>query len=727
MKIDAFLTCLGYYGISTGASASLEGAYIMTSGITGIFYNQLYSTGAHFINNRISSATIPLVNVYNTQVANNIWSGMNGVKVGYGHSGNFSLIMDVEYSGCTRNTSQQGMVLVSTTSSPSGLNSGFLIGITESHRLYFETSGYTQTVEKELGVRDFVVVSMSDQKNVTFGTYNLDDNTFYKKNVSFPTGRFSGLDLYIGNFLVTDTFNSYTGFSGKVNQIVLFKDAINDTDTAICTNCCLATGYTPYTSSFAFSGNSLTGMLFSGVFISPITGYGNVTGKIVTHNGTQLDIIVPSGITGLVQTGQVAIPLFSGVVIQGVRDEFAFLYDQAILDSFSSFSVYFNLMLSSGDTVEVYTYSQPNTNIGKLLNGIDWPTDTGIIQLIGNGLNETYGVDYLIVRNQISGYSTDDILSYDVITAPSIVTAYSGYWTGTNGSRILMSGGSYFPNRPQYFEDLTNFPNIVKITGVSGICVNNPFYPNFGYDLHMNGQKLISGVQYNVVTSGANGFVVSLSGDKLPQVIFYPIYDPTGGGPIGMDSVDDSELAFIPEFSGFKQTKIDVTGNGFTFGLFTGFGEQIWINGIRQLQNLDYRRILPCSTITGTYNPPVLDFILYDSEASNDSLWNIVLPPTLTIATGGVGSIIITPTLNNVNGYPTNGNCIEVWTSQSISSQLLSPFHYEGVYPYGAITINYSGWVDATNHGTGVAITRYHSSNTLGKWTQTSPMTFYHP
>lgn len=727
MKIDAFLTCLGYYGISTGASLSLEGVYNLSSGTTGVFYNLLYPTGSHFLNGRIYAPVIPLINVYgNNIINNNILSGVDGLKVGYTHTGNFSLLMDIEYSGCNRTTNQRAMVLASTADSPSGLNSGFMLGITESNRIYFNTSGYSRTLDKELSTRNYVYLSLAEQQYVTIGIYDLNDDTVYKQDIALLNNTLNTNNVYIGNFLLSNSSDPYTGFSGKINQVILFNDSLADTDISICANCALTTGFNTGTSIFSFLAEQLTGMYFSGVTDFAITGYTNVTGSIVAHDGSSIQIIYPSGMTGYFQTGSVAIPMFSGVTIQGARNTFAFLYDTNALNAFSTFSLYFDLMLSSGDTIELYSYPQSNTSIGQKIVGIDWPTGTGIFQLISNGLNETLGVDYNVVRNQISGETLEDILSYDSIIASSIVTSYSGYWNDI--SRLAMSGGGFFPSAPQYFENTTNFTGIVKITGLSGVCINNPFYPSFGYDLHMNGQKLISGMYYDVVKSGTSGFVVLLSGTKLPPLDIFGQFDPTGGGPIGIISVDDNELAFIPEFSGFRQIRVDVAQDGWVYGPFTGFSEQVWVNGVRQLRDLDYVKTLPCSLITGLFNPPNLDFVMYDSNVGDNATWNLVVPPTLSLsgAQPGLANLTATPTLINLNGYPSNVPCLEVWNSQLTNGgTTFSSFIYNGIYSYAQISLPYTGFIDTNGSGTGIILVRYRYNNTIGEFSTSSPVSVF--
>lgn len=712
MKIDAFLTCLGYYGMITGGGTTLEGAYSLSSGTTGIVYNQVYSTGAHFIGGQIYSPTLPLINVYgNKIISSGIFSGNQGLHIGYSHIGNFSVVMDVEYSGCNRPNNQRSMVLLSTASDVSGLSSGFVVGITESNRLYFSTSGYSKTLERELSTREFVYVSLTEKKYVSIGTYNFNDNYLYKQNITLTSGTLNSKDIYIGNFLRTSLADQYTGFSGKINQMVLFNDSLTNADVGTCSNCMLTTGFITGTNNVNFSGYQVTGVNFSGIFDYQITGYINITGDVTSYDGSVVKVVFPSGQSGLVQTGISAMPAFSGIVIQAARDYTIFQYDTPALNALSTYSLYFNLMLSSGDTIEFYSYPQPNTNIGKRMTGLVWPYETGQIQLVANGLNETYGVDYFILRNALSGYYLDDVLSYDVIVAPSIVTAYSGYWNDT--SRILMSGGAFYPSTPQYFEN-ANFTGMVKITGLSGICTSNPFYPQFGYDLHMNGQKLISGMHYDVATSGASGFVVSLSGKNLPQLIVYGMYDITGGGPTGVSSVDDNELAFIPQFSGFARTRIDVSGDGFSYGNFTGFGEQVWVNGIRQLEDLDYVKVNPCSLITGVFNPPVLDFIMYDSDATN-SMWNMQLPPTIT---GISGASFRTYFMVDWHGLsPTSGNDFEVYSSQLVNSLNFGPFVYNGFMSNWDFTPNFTGGYYSTGFITsGILLARYHVNNMASEW-----------
>lgn len=723
MKADAFLNCLAYYGINTGINVYLQGMYAANSGTTGVIFNQIYSSGAAYTNGQIDSSTIPLINVYGSKpVSNGIFSGNQGLKIGYQNTGNFSLVMDIEYSGCNRQNNQSSMILLSTASGPSGLDSGFSVGITESHRLYFGTSGYYRTLSKELSTRNYVYVSLAEKKYVTMGIYDFNDDKVYRETITMPSGRLDTKDIYIGNFLKSSPSEPYTGFSGIINQVIFFNDSLTDATIGTCSNCALTTGFITGSTSYLYSGWCLTGVVFSGQFDYVVTGYGSITGNITNSDGSLTKVLFLSGITGYLQTGIIANPLFYATGIQYSKSYTSFLFDTQALNSISRFSLYFNMDLASGDSIEIYSYPTPNPKIGREINSFSWPEDTGVIQLYGNGLSETIGVDYNVIRNNISGFYAEDILTYDTLRNATVVTAYSGYWNDI--SKIQLSGGVLFPSSPQYFEH-ANFTGIVKITGLSGVCVYNPFFPQFGYDIHMNGQKLISGVSYSLVSSGTSGFVVSLSGKTLPILTIGGTFDITGGGPIGVDYIDDNELTFIPQFSGFYSTRIDVTQNGGnSYTGLTGFSEQIWINGIRQKNKLDYIKVNPCSLITGVFNPPVIDFAMYDSDATA-SMWNMQMPPTITGVSGnGVDSYF----LMNWNGFsPIAGNVYEVYSSLLTSSTTYGNFNYNGMKSSWKYSQMYSGYINGSNIGSGILLARFHAKNMASDWFQSTGFSVYQP
>jgi hypothetical protein len=623
MNTGAFLTCLGYYEAATGASASLEGVYSPSSGTTGILYNQLYPTGYHYSNGLLYAPALPFINIWNTQVTNNTFSGNNGFRAGYQHSGNFGILLDIEYSGCENirgaANNGRGLILLSTVENHSGFASGFMIGIDAANHLYFKTLNKQSTLDYPLTTRDFVFVSLTENQYVDFGIYRPIDQQFYVKNVNVGSPTLSTTDIYLGNFRNNNVaLSQCTGFKGKINNIFLFNDDLDDPSVKTCAECSFATGYQNYAITQNFSGNQITGVYFSGVQVLATTGYVNKTGQVKRSDGVLIDIVYPSGLTGYQTTGTVATPLSQTVALNVVNSGYRFLYDTGQRNGFSLFSITLGEYLVSGDVVEIYSYPLFDSRIGNHIEGTAWPDDTGEIQLICNGINETKDVDYYVVRNEVSGFFDEDNLSYDIYPSGSIVTTYSGYW---QNSRILMSGGAWYPTAPQYVESTTAFSGQVKITGLNKICTGNPYYPSFGYDLWMNGQKLVSGWQYSITASGAQGFVVSLSGKDLPLLMIDAMYDPTGGLPTGIEDTWASELTFSPQYSGFYRALYSINTTQNTISYITGFSEQVWVNGVRQLVDHDYIRSWPCDQVTGIVDFPSYSYVAYDSQTDIIGKW----------------------------------------------------------------------------------------------------------
>lgn len=710
MNLNAFLTCLGYYGVSTGASDSIEGVYSFSSGTTGIIYNSFYSTGAHFQNGQIYGATLPLISATTKILSNNFFSGVNCYHVGYQHTGNFGLILDIESSGCVKRVQSNGKdgILLSTMVNHSGFGSGFIIGINDANRIFFRTQNLQYILEKELSLHDFVYVGLAQNRYVNFGIFNVSEDKFYSKNVVMPTASLSTPDIYIGSFLKNTLINDYNGYYGKINQAVLFNDTITASDINICVDCSFATGYSKTTGVISFSGIQITGTLFSGIQQNAITGQTTFTGSVLRSDNTLINVILPSGITGLVTTGEVALPLFNNVALSGFRDVYNFIYDTGARQSFTLSAINFDLTLLSGDVVEIYTYPNFNANIGLSFDNVTWPTGNGVVQLFGNGLAETSGVDFVVARNTLSGFTSDDALIYDLIPAPTYVFDYSGYW---QQSRIPLSGGGFFPTAPQFYET-TGITGQVFITGLSGICTGNPYYPLFGYDIYMNGQKLVSGLQYGITSSGTSGFVVALSGSNLPSFTATVQTESISGLVTGILAVDDSELTFMPQFTGINRLLLNVTNTTAIVNI-TGFSEQVWINGIRQRNGADYFKLGACDLISGTLDLPNFPSNIYDSQVNSTGYWNFSYPPVISAQTGlwsgytANDSIFQLNYIATVTGYPA-GPFVEVWYSLNGTA-----------YQYTDNTsTTLTGYVFHTNISGAACFTfkfLYHSGNCIGK------------
>jgi hypothetical protein len=713
MNTGVYFTCLGYYGISTGSSANIEGIYAPNSGTTGFLYNQLYPPEYHQTGGVIFSPALPLVNVGNLNVTGFNFHSRQCLRAGYKHSGNFSVLMDIEYSGCLRNQAVGlNNVLLTTVDRPSGLSSGFALCINDANRLLFKTADKGYTLAEELEVHDIVYMSLTENQYATFGIYKVNEGKLYSKQIALTSGQLNTDSIYFGNFLNPAT--PYTGYSGKMNQILIFNDDLSNRDLSVCADCSLVTGYNIVNTFNNFSGAQITGFVFSPISVLANLGTAYLTGQIRKNDGSSIPVIYSSGISGYQNSGEVATPLYASIALQTSGYDLSFIYDANNINTFTRRRVEFDIMLTSGDTVEVYTYQRLNRSIGKPIINATWPSDTGVIQLIGNGLTETSGVDFFLSHNTISGFNLEDILYYDVLSSPTVVTPYSGYWLN---SRTLMSGGTYFPPAAQYTEN-TSFSGQVKITGLNQISVNNPFSPVFGYDLYMNGQKLVSGLQYGVNLSGSN-FIVSLSGLTLPTLNADFLYHPTGGLPTGVGEVYDNELTFIPWFSGANRVRSDISGNVKFLGMITGFSPQIWVNGVRQTEDVDYMLHGNCDLVTGIIYEPNMTFNAYQSITDTQSRWNLKLPYTIGIGavTGSYNVLDNTQVDLRVNWtftppsyfYDYSGNYVEIWLGGNYGGYSLQS---QGNLLSTSGTFTVSGG----NFFTGNARVRYRNGNIIGPW-----------
>ncbi len=233
------------------------------------------------------------------------------------------------------------------------------------------------------------------------------------------------------------------------------------------------------------------------------------------------------------------------------------------------------------------------------------------MQLMANGVDETLNVDYTIMRNHISGIQDNDTLTYDILNSQSIIVNFSGVFN----SIITGITGGVNPT--------------LNITGLSGVCYGNTNYPKFGFDVFLNGQKLISGYEYNVQSTGVSGFNVLVSGSEILNP------DST--------SIDNAELSFIPQFNNFIYLLSGVTQSISSFSGIVGFSEQVWVNGIRQSRGIDYGVVYPCSTQSGITN---LSNLAYNFYNNNNNIWNFLYPVKPT----GVTGVVFTPN-GTTSGY----------------------------------------------------------------------------
>jgi len=681
MKFLPFINCLGATGINTGTALGL---YDFSSGDSLIVWNQIYPTGYHYFvfssGNQIydpedspitdaggsvlddsssSSTSFPyndaLPMIYNgvgSQTSGNL-TGNYFYQISDIFTEDFSIILYLGYSGCNY-TGTKNQLLIQTSSV-----SGAILGITPSNRLFLQTPDYAYTITKEIGFGDFAYFSVLGNRFVNFGLFSVADNIFYSKGYDEGSQIINVVDLTIGGALSYST--SLTGYSGKINEAYLFSGLLNNSFMGGCINCAFVTGYVTTSTPINYTETQITGSIWSGIYESGLISTTQVQTPYPLVGGGTGYVYVDSGISGLIQVGKVLIPLSEIISGTVYNSGISFGYNSTQAASGILFDYYFPQGFTSGDIVEIYTYSPFNTNVGFQPTNLQYPSSNSVVQIYGNGLAETSGVDFSVAfNNLIIGFDGNDILQYDIYPATYTMPYNTGYiQTGTTGS------------------------NFVNITGVSGMSL-----ANFASDIYLNGQKMASGLNYSVqsqnilnVSGGVGGSAafngtyyingtgvggsleyeasnnagsITYNGSEWIYTAFSTLYTasgvpssvPTGqwtetgfefNGPIytfftnssyisvsGNDlgdindpSGDFLEIKFIPQYLGLIRTFVEFSGSGSYISGVSGFSSQVWINGLRQYKGLDYFQYPRCRTCSGNYVDPQFAFSLYNTATDS--------------------------------------------------------------------------------------------------------------
>lgn len=619
MNFTPFSTCIRYNGIATGISGSMIGAYDFASGSgTALVYNALYPTGQHFSGSNYYGPVLPLVNVGSTG-ATGALTGLGAYRIGYEVSGDFGLVIDSFYDRCRRYVSTgSGLayVLASTASGlQTGLGSDFYLGVDEANQLFVAASGARKTLHYELQARSLVFLNYGSQKNIEFGVFDPLQNKLVSTSLVMPTSGKLTNTVYMGGILnYNSPLRDVTGYYGLLKHAVLFRKPVSILEGSGCYECLYAIGSgTGATTVTSITVPAITGYQFSGRNESYISEFVPITGQVTLANNTTVNLVFPSGLTGTRQADEIATVLTGFVTITTTGSPSAF-FSKSVADyySYAMYDIEFKQPLVSGDYLEIYTFSGYNSNVGLGINNLIFPTTTGFVQLIGNGLAETRDFDYFVdTHNIISGFYADDNLIYDVATGASLISPFSGWWAR---GKVQMSGGTFYPTSAQFNETIDT--GRILVTGITGA----PLPP--ASDVYLNGQKLVSGLHYKLVDNSVSGFFGAITGLTVlvidPSYISdfngYFLYHPTGGLPTGVDSVDDSELTVLPNYGSFIRYTEDVTGQHSVYSGVTGFTEQVWLNGVRQKLGSDYVKNCACSMVSGTSSDDTNTFNFFNNN-----------------------------------------------------------------------------------------------------------------
>jgi hypothetical protein len=465
-------------------------------------------------------------------------------------------------------------ILVSTMD---GVNqkSGLLFGINNANRLFLEYIDTTNTgtgqrrifvQNKELGENNIISLSADSAHCIaTVCVHNIAKQSSYGTSFQIP-GYKPCNTMFLAGFTNAGNNTGYTGFIGLFKDVLVLSGAANAVQlNAIAPLFCLS-GYEPERRVPVYSYYPVvTGARFINMVVGTgITGYSLSSVTIPDKDGTNItgyDMTVLSGtISGTGISYQTSTMSGVNVSFSGAGEQL-YLDDVYVRPYADSFFVMLRYDILSGDLMEVYSYSKKWIDkisiLPEAFNVYDFYLSNSFnsnnANVYFNGLLQLTGIDYELKSGKItsSSYGTYksayDHLLYDEISG---VTFISG-WTGWSG-KYTLSG------------DPT----------ASG-----------SHDVYLNGQKLISGLDFSI-----NGNTVVLTGVQLGYNVIW------ASGTWG----------FPPARTGDRST---FTGTGlgyyhdFTSTLGRLMDEMVFVNGQRLAPGIDYLTVSSGSLLNTDYRP----------------------------------------------------------------------------------------------------------------------------
>lgn len=599
MKIDSFLKCLSVTGIDTGIS--ILGLYSFASGDSKIIFNQIHSSGENYYNNYPYRNSLPLIYNGVGDQTSGIFNKSQFYQISDIFTSSFSALISLDYSGCL-NSETVNYLLASTNPNPTGTTSGVYLGISPSNRLFVKAAEYAYTIPKEIGVGDFAFFNVTANRFLNFGIFSLVDNKYYGRGYDAGPEKLEVKDLCIGGALSYPP--SFTGYSGKLDEIYLFSGTLDADVIKPCADCSFSTGYSNTQTIHGFEQSVITGSSWSGIYASGVTGTQKALAPYQKIDGGTGYIYYDSGESGSILLYQSLIPKTD---TSGFLEYFSgldFNYDDDKRYIGTAFDLYFDAGLNSGDVVEIYTYKKFNDNVGLDISGVMYPTVAGNVQLFCNGLAETKDVDFTVKFNDMmSGFVDGDIFLYDIPTGNlGIVTV---------------------PYSSEYVSATTYNPLGIKIYGVSGASFptspNNPssFSYSWPYDIYLNGQKLTSGINFDIL-------IEEHSVNLWQNVIIL-----SGNDVLDFDLEDAQEFKLV-DSRNYIQGVYPINYSQYFISGVTGFSEQVWVNGLRQSEFIDYVRFPRCRFCSGQYNDVKYSFSIFnthlDSTVPSNAVQNLGNP-----------------------------------------------------------------------------------------------------
>ena len=506
-----------------------------------VLFNNLYTTGEHFIGGDSSKLDLELYPAISVGSTNNATAGT------YGGSGyfNYSDLLQIgtglpldewsvflNFLQSTPPSGRTASVLLSSMDNP-GSQSGFNIGLNASNRVYVDFingSGARETHTHSAELSNFnnlVSVSKdSDQIQITYHDFIENDNKLETFDVS---GMKTASAWKIGGMVTP--YGSYTGFSGYIDDILISSEAYNGARANLISDSFFTTGVeSGHSKEVVTYSNKVTGTTLNtcGVTGTGITGYVDVL--VDTVNGVPL--YQKSGVTGEL-TGLVVDYLTGGLIsgtgislVEGYN-----LFDYSYSNKFADNSIVFDKKVSSSSTYELYSYNQRTDLLNKELI-YNFADDNFITETGHSGENINVYMDGRAMYSG-TGFSFND---FEVDFTEQIISSGTGLYNFITGSQVA-----------------------TPFTGSAGtISLADSKY--FNKDVYLDGIKLVSGSTWSGTASAVK---------------------------IDASSLNSGTYFFLPRHS-HSVNRATGSASQFIKFDFKLVNEQLWLDGLKQKEGVDY-------------------------------------------------------------------------------------------------------------------------------------------
>jgi len=457
--------------------------------------------------------------------------------------------------------------------------SGFSVGINGCERLFCEynTSGQGKrifTLGQELDNKNLVSVSKINS-SIQLSTHQFDDDlNKISLNAQFELDDFSNSNnFYLGGLGVSGL--NYNNFSGKIDSLMIFNVGLDFPERNTFAKAFYCSGY----ASGRYEKEkdtflSVTGLEYQSVIVGTgITGYVKLPQIISTSNTSSVTGYFDFGLTGfLFETKLVELTGLS----TGESEITIYRPPSGLIDF--GYSVPFGnskvLLLSNFDNSnkEIYSFSGKNSDDINLIPQFSQSNSKYTIFNTGSGEAVNLYANGLIC-NRVSGITGD----------------IDGDYSVDNG---FINSNNFFDVSDFVIYDLILGSG--SITGLTQQDINNSSKVlSYNYvnhrDIYLNGNKLISGLDYSGVT---------------------------GAITIQTTNLIDGDLILSPKHEANRVRYTGNNENNFDTSLFL-FDEQIWVNGLRQIKGLDYQKLSNNSLRYSSFSLEPFSQVVYNNDTGN--------------------------------------------------------------------------------------------------------------